>query len=153
MAIRIRSVEPGDRMAWDTLYAGYAAFYGVAQTDVMRDRVWGWLMDPDHSTTGFVAVDAAGTLVGLAHVRPFARPLSATTGGFLDDLFVDPGKRGSGAADALLQAVQALGRDQGWSVIRWITADDNYRARGVYDKRAKRTGWITYDMAPGDSDV
>jgi hypothetical protein len=31
-------------------------------------------------------------------------------------------------------------------MIRWTTADDNYRARGVYDRLATRTTWITYDM-------
>lgn len=38
----------------------------------------------------------------LAHFRPFARPLSATIGCFLDDLFVDSARRGAGAADLLL---------------------------------------------------
>ncbi len=32
--------------------------------------------------------------------------------------------------------------------MRWITADDNHRARSKYDKYATRTSWITYDMAP-----
>ena len=27
--------------------------------------------------------------------------------------------------------------------------DDNYRGRGVYDRLAKRTMWITYDLALG----
>ena len=87
-----------------------------------------------------------GTLIGLAHYRVFARPLSASTGGFLDDLFVDPAARGSGAAEALLQALAAEGRNRGWTVIRWITAEDNYRARGLYDRVADRTKWVTYDI-------
>ena len=32
-------------------------------------------------------------------------------------------------------------------MIRWTTADDNYRARAVYDELATRTTWITYDMS------
>ena len=36
-----------------------------------------------------------GTLVGIAHVRAFARSLAAATGLFLDDLFVAPAARGS----------------------------------------------------------
>ena len=63
------------------------------------------------------------------------RPLSASTGGFLDDLFVDPTARGSGAADALIAALADEGRKQGWTVIRWITAEDNYRARALYEGR------------------
>jgi hypothetical protein len=30
--------------------------------------------------------------------------------------------------------------------MRWTTADDNYRARATYDRLAKRTMWITYEM-------
>ena len=71
------------RAQWEALYAGYAAFYRVEQTPQMRETVWTWLSDPDHEVEGFVALDGTGRVVGLAHFRPFARPLSATTGGFL----------------------------------------------------------------------
>lgn len=139
--------EPGlpDRAEWERLYAGYAAFYKVDQTPQMRARVWGWLHDPAHQTRGLVA-EEGGRLVGLAHFRAFARPLSASTGGFLDDLFVDPSSRGSGAAEALIKAVADQGRGLGWTVLRWITADDNYRARGLYDRLAEKTRWATYDL-------
>lgn len=139
--------EPGapDRAEWERLYAGYAAFYKVDQTPQMRARVWGWLHDPAHQTRGLVA-EEGGRLIGLAHFRAFARPLSATIGGFLDDLFVDPSSRGSGAAEALIKAVAEEGRSSGWTVLRWITADVNYRARGLYDRLAEKTRWATYDL-------
>lgn len=145
-AIRTVAPTPEHREAWDRLYAGYAAFYEVEQTAEMRDRVWSWLSDQDHEVEALVALDASGKVIGLAHYRPFARPLAAATGGFLDDLFVDPGARGSGAAQALIDGVAEAGRRRGWSVIRWITADDNYRARSAYDRVATRTGWVTYDL-------
>ena len=144
-AVTVRPLQAADGAAWERLYQGYAALYKVAQTAEMRARVWGWLMDERHEMTGLVA-QKDGALVGLAHVRPFARPLSATVGGYLDDLFVDPAARGAGVADALFAAIKAEGQARGWSVIRWITADDNYRARSVYDRLAERTKWITYDM-------
>ena len=37
-------------------------------------------------------------------------------------------------------------RARGWTVIRWITAEDNYRARGLYDRVADKTKWATYDI-------
>ncbi|WP_082145509.1 GNAT family N-acetyltransferase [Microvirga massiliensis] len=144
--IRVVPVAAEHRAQWDALYAGYAAFYRVEQTPQMRETVWTWLSDPDHEVEGLVALDGSGRVVGLAHFRPFARPLSATTGGFLDDLFVSPDARGSGAAQALIGAVADTGRERGWSVIRWITAEDNYRARAVYDRLAERTKWLTYDI-------
>jgi ribosomal protein S18 acetylase RimI-like enzyme len=143
--MEIRALQATDRAAWDRLYAGYAAFYKVSQTDQMRQTVWNWLHDPDHATEGLVAVQG-GEVVGLAHFRAFARPLSATVGGFMDDLFVDPAARGSGAAAALLNAVADAGRLRGWTVIRWITAEDNDRARALYDRVADRTKWVTYDI-------
>ncbi len=141
----IRPPVAADRPEWERLYAGYAAFYKVAQSPEMRATVWGWLHDPAHQTRGLVAEDQ-GRLIGLAHFRPFARPLSASTGGFLDDLYVEPAARGSGAADALIAALAEEGRTQGWSVIRWITAEDNYRARALYDRVAEKTRWATYDL-------
>lgn len=140
---------PGHRARWEALYAGYAAFYGVAQTPAMRERVWGWLQDPLHEVEGFLALDPEGQPIALAHFRPFARPLAASTGGFLDDLFVDPDRRGSGAVEALVEAVAAEGRARGWSVIRWITAESNYRARAAYDRFATRTPWLTYEIPLG----
>jgi ribosomal protein S18 acetylase RimI-like enzyme len=145
-AIRIVPTTPEHREAWDRLYAGYAEHYKVAQTQEMRDRVWSWIHDPAHEVNGLMALAEDGTPIGLTHFRPFARPLMASTGGFLDDLFVDPAHRGSGAADALIQAVAEEGRRRGWTVIRWITAEDNARARKVYDRLASKTQWVTYDI-------
>lgn len=141
-------LEPRHRTEWERLYAGYAAFYKVDQTPEMRATVWGWIHDPAHEVKALVAEDAEGRAIGLAHYRPFARPLRATYGGFLDDLFVDPAARGTRVADALIAHLAEIGREKGWNVIRWITADDNYRGRGVYDRVATRTMWITYDVAP-----
>lgn len=143
--MEIRPPAENDRAAWEQLYEGYAGFYKVTQTPQMRATVWGWLQDPGHGTQGLVAV-ADGRLIGLAHFRAFARPLSASTGGFLDDLFVDPEARGAGIAAALIAGVAAEGRKQGWTVIRWITAEDNDRARGLYDRVANLTKWLTYDI-------
>jgi GNAT superfamily N-acetyltransferase len=143
--VTIVPLAPPHRAAWDVLYAGYAAFYRVEQTPAMRDTVWSWLMDPAHEAQGFGALDAGGALIGLAHWRLFARPLRAATGVYLDDLFVAPTARGSGAAPALIEACAEAGRAQGATLLRWITADDNYRARTAYDRTATRTMWITYD--------
>jgi ribosomal protein S18 acetylase RimI-like enzyme len=143
--LTIRALAEGDRADWARLYAGYAAFYKVEQTQAMRETVWGWLMDPANATEGLIA-EAGGKRIGIAHFGAFARPLAASTGGFLNDLFVDSEARGSGAAEALIDEISRIGRARGWVVIRWITAEDNYRARGLYDRLAERTKWVTYDI-------
>src|SRR5659263_649322 len=119
---------PEDHAHWRELYRGYADFYQEPVTDEQLDRVWSW------------------TPVGLAHYRPYFRPLAAAVAGHLDDLFVEPGARGTGAVDALFDGLRTIARERGWSKIRWITADDNHRARSKYDQVAERTMWVIYDM-------
>ncbi len=145
----VRPAVAADHAAWVRLFAAYAAFYEVAQTPEHRATVWGWITDPDHDVKALILTGNDGQPVGFAHYRPFALPLAASTGCFLDDLFIDSAHRGGGGVNLLLGALRELARQNGWSVIRWITADDNYRARSVYDRVATRTSWITYDMDVG----
>jgi GNAT superfamily N-acetyltransferase len=135
-----------DKPDWRRLFGGYAAFYRMPMDDEIADRVWGWINDPVHNVEALVARTREGRVVGLAHFRGMPRPLNGSTAGFLDDLFVDPAFRGGRVADRLITALAEIGRARGWTVIRWLTADDNYRARGVYDRHAKRTMWITYQI-------
>ena len=58
---------------------------------------------------------------------------------------IEPGPIPTDRKVALIDALAEEGRRRGWSVIRWITADDNYRARTSYDRMAVRTMWVTYD--------
>ncbi|WP_424216828.1 GNAT family N-acetyltransferase (plasmid) [Streptomyces sp. BI20] len=144
--VEIRAPRAEDFAQWRALYRGYAEFYETEQSEEAAERVWGWIHDPAHEVNALVADAGDGRLLGLAHYRPFARPLAASVGGYLDDLFVDPESRGSGVADLLLEALRGIAEERGWTVVRWITADDNHRARSKYDQVARRTMWITYDM-------
>jgi len=145
--VKVRGVITTDREAWEQLYRGYAAFYKV-ETDAKRlATLWGWLHDADHPVDGLVCEGPDG-LIGLAHYRPMPSPLRGGYIGFRDDLFVDPSLRGSGAAAALLDRIAVIARERSWDVVRWITADDNYRARGLYDRIATKTAWNTYELRP-----
>ena len=142
-----RRTEAADRDAWEKLYAGYADFYKVNQTSEMRSRVWDWINDPNQMSEAFVT-ENDGKLVGLAHFRPFSRPLVASMGCYLDDLYVDPASRGTGVVGALFEALVEEAQRREWTVIRWITAEDNFRARSVYERLSNRTAWVTYDLKP-----
>jgi len=73
-------------------------------------------------------------------------PLRGTATGFLDDLFVTPAARGSGAFECLIDAIRDLAAAEGWPQVRWITAADNARARSAYDRVATKTDWVTYQL-------
>lgn len=145
-SLTIERPRAEDRERWAALYQGYADFYRVEMTPQRLDTVWRWIHDPAHEVDALLARSGESVL-GLAHFRPFARPLRGETGLFLDDLFVDPQVRGRGVGAALLDAVKHEAQRRGCAMVRWITADDNYRARALYDQHAVRTTWVTYDMA------
>ena len=143
----VRPVAEGDREAWRVLYRGYRDFYQVPHDDAAIDTVWAWLHDPQHQSRGLVAL-VDGAPLGLAHYRTFARPLAASHGLYLDDLFTSPAARGHGLGSALLTRLSEIARDEGATVVRWITAESNETARSLYDKVSTRTPWVTYDLAP-----
>jgi ribosomal protein S18 acetylase RimI-like enzyme len=146
MGVVVRPIHESELEQWRALYRGYAEFYEV--DDPHLDRLWRRIIE-EGSVECFVA-EADGALAGFAHVREFVRPLDGGEGGYLDDLYVDPGSRGYGVGAALLEHLRGLARERGWSVVRWITADDNVTAQRLYDRHAQRTPWVTYDMSPDE---
>ena len=158
----VRPIAARDEARWRELFTAYGVFYKTAFGPEVLDGVWRWLLDPDHEVNAFVAVaesvaesDAAanaGTgagadpIIGFAHFRQLADTFTAGHSLYLDDLYVDPAARGTGAATALLEAMAVLSRERGCTEIRWITAADNARAQRVYDRLAKKTSWVTYEM-------
>lgn len=143
----IRPAAPGDRKRWEPLFRGYGDFYNVPMTAQTLNTVWFWIHKPGHVVEALVA-EQGGALVGLAHFRAMPSPLRGITIGFLDDLFVDPAARGARVGETLLARLNEISAERGWNKIRWITGDDNYRARTLYDRVSVKTAWNTYEMTP-----
>ncbi|MET0967546.1 MAG: GNAT family N-acetyltransferase [Nakamurella sp.] len=146
--IVVRPARTADADQWADLYRAYRAFYQLEFDEQVVNRVWAWVADPLHEVNSMVAVNGV-ELVGLANHRRFARPSSGSVGLYLDDLFTASTARGLGVASALLEALSQLAVRDGLSVVRWITATDNHRARRLYDRTASLTKWVTYDLFPG----
>ena len=146
MSVTVRAVEQADFEAWSRLYLGYGVFYKVEMNEKTLATVWSWLMDPDHVVEGLVA-ERDGTLIGLAHFRAMPSPLRAVTVGFLDDLFIDPAARGGRVGEVLFARLKEISAERGWPKMRWLTADDNYRARTLYDRIGVKTSWNLYEFA------
>ena len=143
--LTVRELQEDDHEEWLSLYEGYADHYKVQLNPEGVATTWNWLMDSNHSLVGIVAV-LDGKLAGIAHFRSMPSPLRGQEVGFLDDLFVGHSHRGQGVADELIGSVKDRAAAKGWKIVRWITRDENYRARSVYDRLAERSDWITYEM-------
>lgn len=141
---KVRPIAAGDAARWRELFTAYGEFYETDFDDGVLDGVWAWLTDAEHPLVCLVA-ESAGRVVGFAHVREQPDTFTAGPGWFLDDLYTEPEARGSGAATALIAAIEQHAGAHGGGTIRWITAADNERAQRVYDRLATRTTWVTYE--------
>ena len=130
---------------WLSLYKLYAEFYNTSLSNSGTKTTWEWLIDTNHPCTGIVVLED-NLLVGLAHFREMPSPLRGTNIGFLDDLFVLPEKRGGKVVTLLIEELKKEAIEKNWGIIRWITQDNNYRARKLYDKISQKTDWNTYEM-------
>ena len=141
----IRKLSQDDYQDWLKLYQIYADHYKVKLFDKGIKTTWGWLIDISHPLICFIAEDQ-NQIVGLVHCRSMPSPLRGQNIGFLDDIVIHPERRGIGIAEMLIEKVKAHGQKEGWKVTRWITRDDNYRARKVYDRLSVKTDWNVYEM-------
>jgi len=152
--VLIRPLEAADEAAWRRLWAGYLTFYRRVLDPEITVATWRRLLDPVGSDMfGRVAVLDA-TVVGILHAVIHPNTWSIAAVCYLEDLYVDAGVRGRGVGRALIEALAAEGRAAGWLRIYWRTASDNATAHALYDKLARRTAWVTYELdlvTPGPS--
>jgi GNAT superfamily N-acetyltransferase len=144
VSVTVRPLVDGDAEAWRRLFRDYGVFYESHFTDDVLDRVWAKLRTGDGIHA--LVAEVEGAVVGIAHYRSHPDTFTAGRDWYLDDLFVEPGSRGGGVATALIEHLTALAKATGPGTLRWITAEDNERAQRVYDRLAKRTTWVTYEV-------
>ena len=139
--IEIGPLRPGDRGTWEVLARGYKAFYRDPMPDEAYEATWQRLTaGPELYGLGG-RLD--GTLVGIAHYF-FHPAFWSGEACYLQDLFVDEAARGRGVARALIERVAEAARERGADRYYWHTQESNARARVLYDKVARFTGFIRY---------
>ena len=128
------------------LYKGYAEFYKMPMNDDILDKVWSWISDEEIKFYAIGIKSSEGELIGFMHFREMPSPLRGSLVGFLDDLYIHPDFRGSGAVQLLFKELKSIAKENNWPYVRWITASDNHRARKVYDKLSGVIDFVTYQM-------
>jgi GNAT superfamily N-acetyltransferase len=128
------------------LMRGYCDFYEVDPTDEqLLTMSRALLADPRREGVQLLARDDAGKAIGFATVFWSWATTSAQRIGVMNDLFVAEDARGSGAADALIEACRAECAEHGAGKLTWQTALDNHRAQKVYDRvGATKEQWLDY---------
>ncbi|WP_199260803.1 GNAT family N-acetyltransferase [Paracoccus binzhouensis] len=142
----IRELRPEDREQWQGLYEGYQAFYGFHDRPAaFYDRAFARLVSGDARDFHGLVWDEGGRLLGLTHYV-FHPNLWRDEGVcYLQDLFTAPEARGRGVARALIEAVYAEADRAGVPAVYWLTAEDNYPGRMLYDRVAAKSPFIRYN--------
>jgi GNAT superfamily N-acetyltransferase len=133
------------------LMRGYSDFYNVAPSDVaLLALSRALLADPQLEGIQLLARDDDGRAIGFASIFWTWSTSSAARIGTMNDLFVAPEARGSGAADALIRASVDRCRERGAVRLEWQTALDNRRAQAVYERvGGHREQWLDYSLPAG----
>jgi GNAT superfamily N-acetyltransferase len=141
--VSIRPVGPNERAVWEPLWNGYLTFYESSVSKETSDVLWTRLHDPAEPMFVLGAY-RDGRLIGIAQYIFHRSCWTIGNYCYLQDLFVAPDVRGSGAGRALIVAVESEARKAGASRLHWLTREDNHSARALYDKVADRSGFIQY---------
>ncbi len=147
MSLKIRALAAPDREAWEPLWAGYLDFYEADLSDEVTEQTWARLIEPGIDPNGFCAVADDGRLTGIVHYHFHASCWTLGPYCYLQDLFVDPEIRGSGAGRALIEAVYRAADERGASQVYWLTQHFNKTARLLYDRIGVATPFMKYNRA------
>jgi GNAT superfamily N-acetyltransferase len=131
------------------LIRAYLDFYEVKPTDEsMLALSRSLIADPELEGVQFVARDGDGRAIGFASLFWTWATTRGGRLGVMNDLYVAPQGRGSGAAEALIEACRERCVQRGAVALEWQTAVDNHRAQAVYERvgglRSDR--WLDYTL-------
>jgi GNAT superfamily N-acetyltransferase len=141
---RVSDADLGDLLP---LMRAYCDFYEVDPSDeALLTLSRALIADPEREGVQLIARED-GRPVGFATIFwSWATSIAARIG-VMNDLYVAPEARGSGVADALIEACADESRRHGAAELTWQTAKDNVRAQRVYDRvGATRSDWVDYSL-------
>ena len=118
------------------LFGGYRQFYRAepdapAQQKFLEDRL------SKEQSVIFIAQDESGTAIGFTQLFPSFSSVTMAPIWILNDLFVDPSTRGTGAGRALLERARDWAIETGAVRLELATEVTNEHAQAVY----KACGW------------
>jgi GNAT superfamily N-acetyltransferase len=147
MACKVRPLAVLDFDGWLPLWQGYLDFYRETLDDDVTRCTFDRLSHQEDAMFGLVAESSDGTqLVGIAHGIVHPSTWSRAPSCYLEDLYVSPQARGTGAARALIEAIGEEARNRGAVKLYWHTQEFNGAARSLYDQLASRVSFVVYEQ-------
>ena len=151
--LTIRPLQPSDERVWRRLWTDYLTFYDASVPEEVYGRTWERLFaDREFEPKGLLAL-LDSRPAGLTHYLYHRSCWSGANNCYLQDLYTVPEARGRGVGSALIRAVRDRAAAVGVSNVYWMTHESNETARRLYDRVARRTGFIEYDLQPGGETI
>ncbi|SVC47147.1 uncharacterized protein METZ01_LOCUS300001, partial [marine metagenome] len=47
----------------------------------------------------------------------------------------------------LIEQLKQISKNEKWGLVRWITRNNNIRAKKVYDRVSNKTNWDVYELS------
>ena len=142
----VRALQHDDFDAWLPLWKGYLEFYETELEDDITRHTFERLIDTSIDMFGALALNDEGEAVGMVNWLTHPGTWSRGQYVYLEDLFVSPKARGTGAGRALIEHVHQWAEAAGATKVYWLTADSNKTAQQLYDRVATKTGFIHYQI-------
>ena len=143
MDVTIREPAAADEQRWRTLFAAYQRFYRASSPSEVVDNTWQRILEPGSDVEALLA-EIDGDVVGITNYVFHSSTWSDRPNCYLEDLYVDPAARGSGAARKLIEGVEAAAREKNAFRVYWHTQEYNGAARSLYDTLVPRSSFIVY---------
>jgi GNAT superfamily N-acetyltransferase len=144
MTVTIRRIEARDEARWRELWHGYCRFYERDLSEAITRHTWARIVEPASPVHAIVAEHPTKGVIGMANYVIHENTWTLTPVCYLEDLFVDPAQRATGVGRQLIDWLLAEMTEQRWSRLYWNTRENNYRARGLYDKYTPHSGFLRY---------
>ncbi|MXZ82068.1 MAG: GNAT family N-acetyltransferase [Gammaproteobacteria bacterium] len=144
MSLTVRPVSAADYADWRYLWTAYLEFYHSSVSDAVYEMTFSRLLDPDRPQQNGLIAFKDGQAAGLVHYIFHPHNWRIEDVCYLQDLYTDPGFRGTGIGRSLIEAVYRAADDNGTPSVYWLTQDFNETARILYDRVATLTPFIKY---------
>ena len=143
--VTIRPLASGDEVGWRGLWRGYLDYYETELPAEMYDLAFERLLSDDPSEYDGLVAERGDRLIGLAHYLFHRHGWRREKVCYLQDLFVAPEARGTGAGRALIEGVYAAADAAGRPRVYWLTQHFNADGRRLYDRVGELSPFIRYD--------
>jgi len=141
----IRPLSRADRPDWTRLWTAYLDYYETRVDQKIYDATFTRLLGDDPQDFSCLIAEFEGRPVGLTHYLFHRHAWKVENVCYLQDLYVDPSRRGTSTGRALIEAVYGAADAAGAPSVYWLTQEFNAAGRRLYDRVGRLTPFIRYN--------